>query len=1042
MNTIDNRKISHKVGIKLLSDLQLENILPTYENLFQKFETCRKVAQTEIDYWSQNLGVRDRRNNYQYNFIYDNIFSILGDRGTGKTSVAFTLREKIQNHKNSRYDVVLPLIIPEAIPDNCTVLGWILALIKEEIEKLEQKIKDLQTDANSALHWDKCKVTEQTLTEKLEYMSQLFHAGSYNPSNEASYYKAVDNSVVQAEDYYHFSKEIAELWDKWVERIRQYYQLSAPAGTPGICPMIYFIFDDVDLAPEKIKQLLSVIIKYLSHPNIIVLVTANEDLCLEVIETQLDEKIGKLPKEWRGYLTSERSVRYPSWMTTEQEDTFSDKGLIEQTARKYLGKVLPTSTRYYLRTFDTAKQKELFYLDHPTFGECPLGTAFYDQIQNLIEEIGDNKVLNFMGYRKNLINFYLKYVGNTSRQISNIELSLREFISNMIEIVRLSYESQNHLDINRLINKVYQHSRYYIRIAINTNHELSDAIQQKDEFLNEIFLAEYNQWKIYIDYAFLNDFLDENMRNSSVQKKVDIGLQLYSLFAFVENIVLMMESVILSQTSSSSLIRKTIHAVPYLTEYIEKTVFDKKHVFQKSLPPFEFFLHYNDLFDRMDIIIKSRMSDMKFNTEYFYNFKYYRYYNKNFSFNRINTMYQKDRQWFRNLVGMLFMVYGNAYLFDSDNMAECLLYLDSSALPSYKKLIDRAIKNNIMECFLAPQMQIEWLEINKRNNELFHNYDTNAELKQRTQDEVNRFIAATAEQIQQEERDNNSQYIPLSGILERTLSVLGGNPEMERKIKVITFIVSNESFLDASEKGPAEYTDYEKTCDLLLEYQGKLSYADSQIGKNAILQDAEYALENLMTLKELSPIRKTYINDICRRIRAELNKQKKAGPNIVISKRLYTDLIQELNLVKSIGQNNVYTDTFDQPDETNKLITELLSNVDIGLQTDDTNAIKSGVELAVNLFALELLQTVYIYQTIDRRYAGNYNLSSRDLEKYRPGNKEQDTYYYAVFKSILDILNRKKQRPVDSGIKYEIESAYMEERQRYVSRLIAEVSDE
>ena len=68
--------------------------------------------------------------------MYDNVFSIMGKRGTGKTSVVFTLQNMILEKYGRCYnDVVLPLIIPEAIPDNCTVLGWILAIVKEEVKK-------------------------------------------------------------------------------------------------------------------------------------------------------------------------------------------------------------------------------------------------------------------------------------------------------------------------------------------------------------------------------------------------------------------------------------------------------------------------------------------------------------------------------------------------------------------------------------------------------------------------------------------------------------------------------------------------------------------------------------------------------------------------------------------------------------------------------------------------------------------------------------------------------------------------------------------
>ena len=78
------RKNDHKVGIRLLTDIQLENVLPTYENLFHKINVCREVAYKELQ---ENMK-SSRKRYYQDNFMYDNVFSILGPRGTGKTSVA------------------------------------------------------------------------------------------------------------------------------------------------------------------------------------------------------------------------------------------------------------------------------------------------------------------------------------------------------------------------------------------------------------------------------------------------------------------------------------------------------------------------------------------------------------------------------------------------------------------------------------------------------------------------------------------------------------------------------------------------------------------------------------------------------------------------------------------------------------------------------------------------------------------------------------------------------------------------------------------
>lgn len=95
---------AHKVGIKLLTEQQLKNVLPSYQNLLERIENHRKQI-------IESGG--DEPRHYQYNMMYDNVFSILGQRGTGKTSVAFTLHRMFLDNEAHPYDVVMPIIIPE-----------------------------------------------------------------------------------------------------------------------------------------------------------------------------------------------------------------------------------------------------------------------------------------------------------------------------------------------------------------------------------------------------------------------------------------------------------------------------------------------------------------------------------------------------------------------------------------------------------------------------------------------------------------------------------------------------------------------------------------------------------------------------------------------------------------------------------------------------------------------------------------------------------------------------------------------------------------
>ena len=76
---LENMIPNHKMGIKILKDVQLENMFPTYQNLFEKIDVHRsKIEKFDIRKMCQM--------DYQYNLMYDTVFSIFGTRGSGKTS--------------------------------------------------------------------------------------------------------------------------------------------------------------------------------------------------------------------------------------------------------------------------------------------------------------------------------------------------------------------------------------------------------------------------------------------------------------------------------------------------------------------------------------------------------------------------------------------------------------------------------------------------------------------------------------------------------------------------------------------------------------------------------------------------------------------------------------------------------------------------------------------------------------------------------------------------------------------------------------------
>ncbi len=1036
------RKNDHKVGIRLLTDIQLENVLPTYENLFHKINVCREVAYKELQ---ENMK-SSRKRYYQDNFMYDNVFSILGPRGTGKTSVAFSLQRKIREmYEKDEYDVVLPLIIPEVIPENCTVLGWILAIIREEIGNLEEHIHRLEQKDREEGYWNKCKYLpdenmKESLHGKLERMTQFFYAGNYNPGVESSYYTVINNSVLQAEDYYKFAKEIADLWDEWIKNILRYQELRE-GKKKSICPMIYFIFDDVDLAPEKIEEILSVIIKYLSHPNIIVITTADEELFLEVIENALDRNIGRLPSEWRNYLVKNNKPRY-IWgipRENEEEDNEPDKSaedVVSRTARMYLGKVLPTSTRYYLRLFNTARQKETFCLED----NKNLGCGVKEEVQSLIDCVVGEKPHNFMGENSELINFYLKFMGNTSRQIGNVYIALQELVYSLKKAIATA-------DKKDPVMKIYYHCRYFLRITISANHDLSQAIEDIDEFVDNIFLLEYNQWKLYLHYEFLNEFLKKNRgheREKGKHKKIETGLQLYSLMAFLENLLLIMEKGIDRGVTG----REKIHVVLPLTKYIGDEAFGNRYVFRDDLHADEYFRHYSNLLDRLGTIITDKASDAQFNMEYFYNFKEYSY-GKAPVRSDLLTIYRKNPKWFSEIAGRLFLVYGNVYLFNRQNMEDCIVYPFGEYLTQYQRRIDNEIKNNLSDCFSEVKMQDKWEKIKEDHQK---GIDIDSKNIRGADDKFYNFVNEIVIAFDRKNESNVSKKVKANGNqgtasvrylgLVQIIDIVAKRTQVYLqdfgKLKEFFGICPGEIIRDVQER---MYENYEETAGLLREYINKVKQAAYSFGNHALLRDPQYVIEVLNEIADDYPLNYAQIN----RLRIQVSNLRSTGATreIQINKGLYMELVRNLNNIyrqRGTADSAVYRDV-----TLKNRVEEVIGGMDIRIDLQNSDEVRKAVKLGMQVRFITLLQKVYIFQVISDRYRNGNSISSKDLEKVKINGKKTATYYYQFFNLAVDILEEKKLSGTDNELAMlqdDIKSSYEMERINYINSLIEGEDDE
>ncbi len=75
----NNENKSLTIGVRELDNEQIKSILPGYENIYKQIKSMREYAQ---------------RCGNKSEIMVNNVFSILGKRGAGKSSVLKTLRKK------------------------------------------------------------------------------------------------------------------------------------------------------------------------------------------------------------------------------------------------------------------------------------------------------------------------------------------------------------------------------------------------------------------------------------------------------------------------------------------------------------------------------------------------------------------------------------------------------------------------------------------------------------------------------------------------------------------------------------------------------------------------------------------------------------------------------------------------------------------------------------------------------------------------------------------------------------------------------------
>ncbi len=344
-----NPNTSVTIRARELDDNVIKILLPSYENIAKDVEKFRETAKLERENRNNsdnksNNGKSDFENKNFYNII-----SILGERGSGKTSVLLTemkrLKENNENEDRVSKDIFLPIIIPEKMSSQNDALGWIIGFLKDVVEKLKKKNECICS-----------KNSEDSISKKYESLCKSYFMRK--PEFREAKLKDYPGLKEYVEDSNNIIQSDLKLMENFRNLIDEIISKSRSRKEEEPEPLLFIFFDDVDISAEKCPDILKTIMTFLTHPNIVVFVSGDYKVFQEVITIDFLKNERILDKDI--FQIDFTSNCHESYNYKLDQSALSARRL---RSIDYLRKIMPPSYRYEIDKFGSSQKREIYYSD-------------------------------------------------------------------------------------------------------------------------------------------------------------------------------------------------------------------------------------------------------------------------------------------------------------------------------------------------------------------------------------------------------------------------------------------------------------------------------------------------------------------------------------------------------------------------------------------------------------------------------------------------------------------------------------------------------
>ena len=488
-----------------LNDEQIENILPGYKKIYNQIKRMRNYAKL------YNYDNKYKNKDY-INITMNNVFSILGKRGAGKSSILLTLKDNSEKNKNDIVlPIILPIILPETMRNKGDIMGWILGCFKKTVDELsKEEARQYNYEKNNGVNFGNCRKDEESTEVRKKY-NEVLKQYSYTRKDYADIIK---DNYTGLKEYIDKSRKILdpenELKRSFFELINQLIKIKKESSTNKEIPMIYMFLDDIDLTKKHCNEILGVISRYLCHPNIIVFVSGD----YEIFETE----------QFMSYMKSNNLmdlVVSPVDNNRYGEKIFNENRML---ARDALKKIMPPAYRYKLRSLSPKERLKFYY-----------GKDKEKSLERLLEEKfkilnKDKKTGELEESKIEVINAYGLIFDEMPRGIMNVYYALNN-IEN-IDILSKHGEKSNEYkgyisDFKNFVNTIIHSST----VLSNYEDEINACIQ-----INNNFTETFVNYKRLVNQ--IKDKNDKYYTNKDMKDNINHGIIIVLIFAhFIESIV-------------------------------------------------------------------------------------------------------------------------------------------------------------------------------------------------------------------------------------------------------------------------------------------------------------------------------------------------------------------------------------------------------------------------------------------------------------------------------------------------------------------------